>query len=131
MLNLNVRIDVPREVLHLSETFEGRIDKLHDAAALYLSDAYKYYIYVVGAVDTGELLGSVHIEEGPSGGGDHIKYIVAGADHAMVVETGWILRAQGQASYPGRFPAQRALEHLLQGLENGEVLEALEWRIGR
>lgn len=125
--NLEFTIQVPDEVLNLSREFQGPMDELIDAAALYISDAYKYYVVVVGAVDTGELLHSIHVEEGPG----RVKYIRASADHAMVVEVGWIHRARGQASYPGRYPAQKAVESFLEGLNNGEIVDALNWRMGR
>jgi hypothetical protein len=124
-------IEVPDGVMHLSRELQSPINELSDASAQYLSDAYKYYVVVVGAVDTGELLYSIHVEEGPSGGDSHRKYVVAGANHAKVVEIGWIERGQGQASYPGRFPAQKAIEFLLEGLQNNRVVDALRWRLGK
>ncbi len=126
-----MQIDVPDGVMHLSRELQSPIDELSDAAAHYLSDAYKYYVVAVGAVDKGELLYSIHVEEGASGGGQHQKYVVADANHAMVVEIGWTERAQGQLSYPGRYPGAKAVEHLLEGLQNGEVVDALAWRMGR
>lgn len=131
MLNLEVRIDIPSEVLHLSRELQSPINEIHDAAAQYLSDSYKFYVAAVGAVDTGDLITSIHVEEGPSGGVLHQKYVVAGVPYAIVVETGWTERGQGQASYPGRFPAQKAIESFLDAMKSGEIVDALQWRLGK
>lgn len=124
-------IEVPDGVMHLSRELQVPIEHLSDAAAHYLSDAYKHYVVEVGAVDTGELLESIHVEEGASGGGEHRKYVIASANHALVVEIGWTERGQGQASYPGRYPAAKAVEFLLEGLRSGQVVDALNWRLGK
>jgi hypothetical protein len=129
--NLNVTIEIPAGVLNLSQELQSPIEDVSDAATHYLSDAYKFYVVEVGAVDSGELLFSIHVEEGASGGDYHRKYVRAGAAHAMVVEVGWTERGQGQASYPGRFPAQKAVESLLEGLQSGRVVDALAWRLGK
>lgn len=131
MQNLSLRVQVPDGALHLSRQFQEPLEELSDAVAHYLEDAYKYYSVVVGAVDTGEHLFSIHVEEGPSGGDEYQKYVVASSGHSMVIEIGWTERAKGQASYPGRFPAEKAVEFLIQGLESGRVQDALSWRLGR
>lgn len=124
-------VEVPDGVMHLSREFQNPIGEFADAAAHYLADSYKFYVVDVGAVDSGELLYSIHVEEGASGGDHEKKYVVAGANHAMVVEIGWTERGQGQASYPGRYPAAKAIAFLLEGLQTGRVVDALNWRLGR
>lgn len=124
-------MEVPPEILTLSERLQIPIEELSDAAALYLADTYKYYVAAVGAVDTGELLYSIHVEDGVGGSDDHVKYVRAGAAHASVVEYGWTDRAQGQLSYPGRFPAQKAFESFIEKMDSGEIVDAINWRLGK
>jgi hypothetical protein len=131
MIILDMRFVVPESLQDLSGHLQRPIEQIDDAVAYYLADSYKYYIVAVGAVDTGELLMSVHVEEGPSGGGLHTKYVIADADHAKIVETGWLNRAKGQASYPGRYPAQKAVDFTISELNSGRIIDALEWRLGR
>jgi hypothetical protein len=122
---------VPAELQDLSRHLQQPIEKIDDAIAFYLADSYRYYVQAVGAVDTGELLFSIHIEQGASGGGINTKYVVASADHAKIVETGWLLRARGQTSYPGRYPAQKAKDATMSEIRSGKIVDALEWRMGR
>jgi hypothetical protein len=130
MLSLSMSIQVPGEVLNLSRELQIPIDELSDAAANYLADAYQYYVVAVGAVKSGELLQSIHVQEGPSSdGGDRLKHVVATANHAAVVEYGWIERGKGQLSYPGRFPAEKATMALLDHLDRGGLVDALAWRM--
>lgn len=122
---------VPEVLNDISGALQQPIEKTDEAIAYYLADAYRSFVVAVGAVDTGELLFSIHIEEGPSGGGMHTKFVVADADHAAIVEYGWTERAQGQESYPGRYPGQKAIEFTLEQLSSGNIVDALEWRLGK
>lgn len=123
----NVQIQVPDEVFNLSQEFQSPIEELSEVSANYLADAYRFYVVAVGAVDKGELLYSIHVEDGPG----FTKWVVASANHGMIVELGWIDRAQGQASYPGRHPAEKAIEFFFNQLESGEIVDALQWRMGK
>lgn len=126
-----MRIEVSGEVMNLSQELQFPLDELSDASAQYLADAYKYYVVVTNSVDEGELLYSIHVEEGASGGSERTKYVVASSNHAKVIELGWSERAQGQLSYPGRFPGAKAVEFLIEGLASGRVVDALAWRLGK
>lgn len=131
MLSLRTNIVIPEILDNLSDSLQRPIEQIDEAITYFLADAYRTFIVAVGAVDKGELLFAVHVEEGPSGGGLHTKYVVADVDHAAVVEFGWTERASGQASYPGRFPAEKAVEFTLRELESGRILDALDWRLGK
>ena len=131
MMHLKMDFVVPEVLYDLSRTLQKPISEVDDAVAYYLADAYRSFITAVGAVDTGEFLFSVHVEEGPQGGGISTKYVVADVDHAAIVEFGWTDRAAGQSSYPGRFPAQKAVEFTLEQLSSGRIVDALEWRLGK
>ena len=125
------RIDIPESVLELGKALNGPIGELHEAAAHYLADAYRNYVVAVGAVDTGELLGSIHVEDGFSPlFGERSKFVVASALHSSVVEYGWIDRGQGQASYPGRYPARSAIQFFIENLVSGGLANTLNWRLG-
>lgn len=125
-----MRVDIPEGLLDLQEELEVPMDELLLASAEYTRDIYRYYIDLVEAVRTGDLMGSVHIEDGPvAKGGKKQKYIVASADYAKVVEYGWTERGRGQDSYPGRFPAQLAVEFIIHSLDSGLALDALKARI--
>lgn len=132
MLSLSMTIQVPDEVLYLSREFQIPIDEVSDAAANYLADAYQYYVVSVGAVKTGELLHSIHVQEGASTpGGERLKHVIASANHAAIVEYGWTERGKGQLSYPGKFPAQQAVAKLLDHLDSGGLVDALAWRLNK
>ena len=177
MLSLEIEVYVSDDVLNMGARIAPQIEEMSDAAANYIADAYRHYVQAVGAVDTGELLESIHVEGGDitlySGGGssyyssnraiaeryagakgsgiverkfskadlarfrvsdirpdeyyipddfgNHKRYVVASADHARVVEFGWTLRGRGQSSYPGRFPAGRAVEQFLTQFRSGNM----------
>lgn len=123
-----MRVAVPRAVEHLQDKFAGPIENLADAAALYLADAYKFYIVDVGAVDSTDLLRSVHVELGTGMMDLHSRYVVADVKYAAVVEFGWTDRGKGQASYPGRHPAGLAVEYFMQQLYSGQLLHILNIR---
>lgn len=131
MLSLRLNPVVPDVVYDISGQLQRPMEEVKDAIVYYLADAYRSFIVAVGAVDKGHLLFSVHVEEGPSGGGMFIKYVVADVNHAAIVELGWTNRAQGQASYPGRYPAQKAVEFTISELQSGRIVDALDWRLGR
>jgi hypothetical protein len=122
-------IDVPDGVYHLQQALQVPIRELSDAAAHYLEDAYKYYVAAVGAVRTGALLQSIHTEDKAGSSGEHHKQVVASVHYAAVVEFGWTERGKGQASYRGRYPAQKAVELLLNSLQDGTIVDALTWRL--
>jgi hypothetical protein len=124
-------MEVPPDILQMHEDFQVPIQMLSEASANYLADMYRYYIAAVGAVDTGELIESVHIVDGSDSADDHLKYVRAGAGHAAVIEYGWTNRAKGQLSYPGRFPAQKAFESFIEKMDSGEIVDALNWRLGK
>jgi hypothetical protein len=129
MMDLTMTIELPDGLMNLSQEFQAPIEEFSDAAAEYIRDIYKYYIDQAGAIRSGAFLQSVHVEEGPSGSGEHRKYVIADVPYAKVVEIGWIERGQGQTSYPGRYPAQDAIEFVLASLESGLAGDALKARL--
>lgn len=126
-----MRIDVPEGVLDLGGQLQGPMDELLDSAAEYVADAYRSYIALEGAVDTGALLGSVHVEGEFMILGERSKQVVADVGYSAVVEYGWTDRGSGQASYPGRFPAQQAITFFIDSLIGGQIRDAFSWRLGR
>lgn len=65
---------------------------------------YQYQIEEVGAVDTGETRDSVRRRARSK----YVKEVIANSP-ALIIEHGWIYRARGQDSYPGRWPAGRSV----------------------
>jgi len=115
-----------------SSEIQANSEEILSASAFYIADLYRFYIIATGSVDTGEFLESVHVEPGTTSGtfDEQITHVVASADHSRVIEFGWINRGKGQASYPGRYPAQKAWEEFLGKLANGELTNHLQWRLG-
>lgn len=89
----------------------GDVDAIYepvlDEVAGGLVKFYQYQIMAVGAVDTAWFINHVRI----LAAGSRYRIVGAGPEvpYSGVVEHGWIERARGQASYPGRFPAGRAI----------------------
>ncbi len=69
---------------------------------------YKQEIAIVGAVDTRFFIDTVRIRSARQG----VRMVASDAPYSGVVEHGWIYRARGQGSYPGRWPAARAIASL-------------------
>lgn len=75
---------------------------------------YKQEIIAVGAVDTRFFLDTVGIRFASRGE----RQVASDAFYSGIVEHGWIWRARGQDSYPGRFPAGRAIAQLEPVIED-------------
>lgn len=69
---------------------------------------YKEQIEAVDAVDSRFFLETVGIRFASRGE----RHVASDASYSGVVEHGWIFKAGGQESYPGRFPAARAVSML-------------------
>lgn len=87
--------------LFTSRQAEGALDTI--AAGLVI--IYKQEIAIVGAIDTRFFIDTVRIRSKKKGQRD----VASDAPYSAVVEHGWIKRARGQVSYPGRWPAGRAI----------------------
>lgn len=46
------------------------------------------------------------------------RTVKSAASYGGIVEIGWVYRARGQESYPGRFPAARAIERIEPEIED-------------
>lgn len=98
---------IPDALRHIG----GDVDSIYDPALQEIGEGlvkyYQYQIAAVGAIDTAWFINHVRILNKGH------RYVVVGAgpevNYSAVVEHGWIERARGQASYPGRFPAGRAI----------------------
>lgn len=82
-----------------------QIEAALDDVSSGLVRVYKEEIEAVGAVDSGHLRDTVRVRSRRRGE----RYVASDAEYSGVVEHGWINRAKGQASYPGRWPAGRAI----------------------
>lgn len=96
---------VPDALRHIGGDVDSVFEPALDEIAKGLIKLYQYRIMAVGAIDSGDFINTVEVREKGS------RYRVVGSQvsYSGVVEFGWIERAQGQASYPGRFPAAQAI----------------------
>lgn len=98
---------IPDALRHLG----GDVDQIYDPVLEEIGEGltrfYTAQVMAVGAVDTSWFINHIRILNKGH------RYIVVGAgpevNYSAVVEHGWIKRARGQASYPGRWPAARAI----------------------
>ena len=126
-----MRIDVPEAVMNLGEQLQDPMDDLLDVSAHYIAGAYRSYIVKEGAVESGEFLRSVHVEGDFRLAGDRHKQVVADVGYSAVIEYGWISRGAGQASYPGRYPAQQAIQFYINNFVANEIRSGLGGSFGR
>jgi len=93
--------DVPEALTFIdNRQIESALSDVTDG----LIRVYQQEFENVDAVDTGKTKRSVR----KRGRGRFEKEVVADTP-ALVIEHGWIKRARGQDSYPGRWPAGRAV----------------------
>ena len=82
---------------------------------------YQQEIAAVGAVDSGDFMNTVKVRRQAW----HQRDIASGVAYSGVVEEGWTKRARGQESYPGRFPAKRAIARMgpiIQSAFNNQLM---------
>lgn len=113
-LHLNAgEIFIPDVLLRFEDVFEEPLETSAEAIARAMVVLYKDEITSVGAVLSGRFRNTVKIRSATRRG-DTIERIVASdMPYSGVVEEGWLRRARGQESYPGRHPAERAVERAL------------------
>lgn len=100
-------VHIPDAVRNIGADIDKVFEPALDLIAGGLAKFYQYQVMAVGAVDTSWFINHIRVFEKGS------RYRVVGAgpevDYSAIVEHGWIERAQGQLSYPGRWPAARAI----------------------
>lgn len=116
----------------LESAFNAPLEAAADEIADGLVDLYRRSIEGVGAVESGRLRDLVHIRTATRSGDEIVRAIASerktdgGEFLSGIVEFGWTERANAQESYPGRFPAEIAVE------EAGPVIrDALDNQFGR
>jgi len=108
MIERSISLSVPRvPQVPAALTFidNKQIEQALDDVSSGLISLYQAEIEAVGAVDTGYLRDTVRVRSRRKGE----RFVASDAEYSGVVEFGWINRAKGQASYPGRWPAGRAV----------------------
>jgi hypothetical protein len=98
---------VPDALRHIGGDVDSVFDPALDEIAEGIIKVYQYQILAVGAIDTGWFINHVRL----LAKGHRYRVVGAGPEvpYAGVVEHGWIERAKGQLSYPGRWPAARTI----------------------
>lgn len=88
-------------------------DALEDIAEG-LVGLYQAEIQAVNAIDTRFFIDTVRIRFATRGE----RHVASDAPYSGIVEHGWINRGRGQESYPGRFPAAKAVSRLEPVIED-------------
>lgn len=117
---------IPTALYQLGETLGTQIGFAIDQIAEDVAETYRQTIIGVGAVDSTHFVGTVHVEEGSEVAGWLERLIKSEAFYSGIVETGWINRGRGQASYPGRHPAAITI-----ALSRGTIRDALDDHLGQ
>lgn len=128
-LHLDVgEVFIPDVLLRFQDVFEEPLETSAEAIAQAMVILYKDSITSVGAVLSGRFRNTVRIRSATRRG-DVIERIVASdMPYSGVIEEGWLRRAHGQESYPGRHPAERAVERALPVVR--DVFETQFNRVG-
>lgn len=100
-------IHIPDALRHIGGDIDAIFDPVLDEISGGLIRFYQAQIMAVGAIDTSWFINHVRL----LAKGHRYRIVGAGPEvpYSGVVEHGWIERAQGQLSYPGRWPAARAI----------------------
>lgn len=100
-------------VRHISDALQDPIDAVADAVAELVAGLYVAAIASVGAVLSGRFRDKVKVRTARREGATRLREVASGdpgeVPYSGVVEFGWLHRARGQESYPGRFPARKAV----------------------
>jgi hypothetical protein len=110
-------LEIPDALRNLEGAFVAPIEGAADEIADGIVGLYKGAIEGVGAVATGRFRDMVHVRTATRSG-EVIQRVIAserktdsGIFLSGIIEFGWDERADGQGSYPGRFPALLAVEN--------------------
>ena len=107
-------VRIPEAIRYLGPDINKATEPALDEIAKGVIRLYKEEITAVDAIDTGFFINTVHTRFATKGE----RVIASDANYSQVIETGWAKRAGGQASYPGRFPATRAIARTGPVIEN-------------
>jgi hypothetical protein len=107
---LTQEVEIPDALRHIGDIFHDPFEQAMDDIANGYVALYKGEIVSVGAVLSGRFRDRVHVRSASRYGDTIEKIIASEVPYSGVVEYGWIERARGQASYPGRYPAARAID---------------------
>lgn len=107
-LTIAYEVTLPRGLAYLRSDITNAEEAALDTIAWGLVNIYQAEIEEVKAVRTGFFRDTVRVRQSAR----LIRWVGSLANYAAVVEHGWIYRARGQQSYPGRFPAARAIARL-------------------
>jgi hypothetical protein len=113
-INIAYPVLIPSALRELGQDIESDAEAALVEIAEGLVTIYQEEIEAVGAVDTRFFLETVDIRYATR----FERGVGSRAFYAGVVEHGWTARARGQESYPGRFPAARAISRLEPVIES-------------
>ena len=101
-------VHVPDALRNFYAFFEDPVEAALDDIAKETVTLYQSFIEEVGAVSSGDFRDTVRVREVSLGE----RIVASDVAYSGVVEYGWINRARGQESYPGRHPAQMTVDAL-------------------
>jgi hypothetical protein len=107
---VEMQLVIPDALRHLDQVLDDPLNQALDAIAEGIVALYKSNITSVGAVLTGRFRDTVHVRSATRAGDLKERIVASDAPYSGVVEYGWLDRARGQSSYPGRFPAQATVQ---------------------
>jgi hypothetical protein len=113
---------IPNALRQIGGDVDSIFEPALDEIASGLIRLYQAQIMAVGAIDSGDFINTVEVREK----GHRYRIVASKVSYSGVVEHGWIERARGQASYPGRFPAARAIGQLTPVI--GDAFAHQMWR---
>lgn len=115
---IEYQVLIPDALRHLDQVLDDPLNAALDTIADGLTALYQATITSVGAVLSGRFRDTVHAREATRRGDLKERIVASDMYYSGIVELGWISRARGQASYPGRYPAK------LTALQAGPVIYA-------
>ena len=101
---------IPDALRHLKDIFDDVIEAALDDVAAGAVTLYQNTITSVGAVLSGRFRDTVHVRSASRSGDLRERIVASEVPYSGVVEEGWLRRAHGQESYPGRHPAKITVE---------------------
>lgn len=100
-------IEIPSALLRFGSDFGEGIERALDEIGEQGTTLYQQEGEAVGARDSGHFIDTIHVRDASR---RLTRVIASDASYSGVIEDGWQTRGRGQESYPGRHPAQRAIE---------------------
>lgn len=114
ILDIAYEVTIPDAVRFVGADIDDASELALEEIGIGLVGLYKGEAAAVGAIDTRFFIDTIGVRYATR----FERGVGSLAPYSGVIEHGWIYRARGQASYPGRFPAARAVARLDSVIED-------------